>query len=90
MNYRVLIRPALKPYMDKVIEDWLAICIGHTIIAARPLQPSELAHELVHVAQWDRYGWTFPLRYLWSSATAAARGKHWYWNNRFEEEAYSI
>lgn len=89
MNYRVLIRPGWKPVMDKVIEDWVAIAIGHTIIAARPLQPSELAHELVHVAQWDRYGLTFPFRYAWSSIRASFAGKHWYWNNEFEEEAYS-
>jgi hypothetical protein len=89
MNYTVLIRPGVKPWMDRIIEDWLAITIGHTIIAARPLQPKELAHELVHVQQWDRYGLTFPFRYVWSSIKAAVTGKHWYWDNAFEVEAYA-
>ena len=89
MNYRVFVRPWVKPFMDKILPNWLAITLGHTIIAARPLDPRELDHELVHVRQWDRYGWTFPLRYGLSSIRAALRGKDWYWDNEFEVEAYT-
>ena len=80
----IRLAPWLKPILSLIVHDWLAITIGHTIYAARPLNDAELAHELVHVAQWERYGWTFPLRYAWASLTALP---HPYRDNRYEIEA---
>lgn len=48
-----------------------------------PLNRRLLAHELVHVIQWERYGWSFPIRYLWEM-------RHGYHKNRFEVEAYYL
>jgi hypothetical protein len=45
-----------------------------------PLSVPLLAHELVHVIQWEQHGWLFALKYLWE----LRRG---YRNNRFEIEA---
>ena len=70
-----------------LIPDWLAITFGRHIWAWRALGKRELAHELAHVKQWDRYGVLFGLRYVaacWSSWRA---GTHWYRGNRFEVEA---
>lgn len=59
-----------------------AVTLGRTIILNRSarLTPSLLAHELVHVEQWDRDR-LFPLRY------AAASLRHGYWDNPYEVEA---
>lgn len=32
---------------------------------AAPYSVFLVAHELQHVVQWRRYGWSFPLRYVW-------------------------
>jgi hypothetical protein len=60
-----------------------AVTIGHTIYLhpGRTLSQRLLRHELVHVAQWERYGWTFPIRYAW------AHVRDGYLHNRFEVEA---
>jgi len=73
--------------MSHILPNWLAITIGHTIYAARPLSDPELAHELVHIQQWDRYGLGFPLRYAWASLAALRAGGSWYWDNAYEVEA---
>jgi len=38
-----------------------------TILIRRdyPVSEREMAHELAHVLQWERYGAFFPLVYLW-------------------------
>lgn len=48
-----------------------------------PLSRRLLAHELVHVIQWEQYGWGFAIRYLWE----LRRGYLW---NAFEREAYEL
>ena len=87
MNYRIIIFPPAKYLMRLFLPNWTAITIGHTIIAAAPLSDSVLSHELVHVEQWERYGWRFPFLYAWSSISAVRAGLHWYWANEYEKEA---
>lgn len=41
--------------------------VGHTIVARGPVVEPLLAHERVHVAQFERYPLTFALRYAWRS-----------------------
>lgn len=65
-----------------------AITFGHVVLAvdAAALEYTR-AHERVHVGQYERWGPLFIPLYLASSAWAAARGRHPYYDNRFEREA---
>ena len=68
---------------------WIgAITIGHCVLA-RDLATLErtLAHELVHVRQYERWGLLFPFLYFWASWQAWRRGGRAYWDNRYEVEA---
>lgn len=67
--------------------NWLAITIGRWIIAWRPLELHELAHELTHVRQWRDYGILFIPRYFRASWRAARGGGHRYSDNVFERAA---
>lgn len=87
MSHRVIIFPPAAWLMRRILPNWTATTIGHTIIAAAPLGDETLRHELVHVAQWDRYGWTFPFHYAFNSWAMARAGLDWYWDNKFEMEA---
>ena len=85
---RLLVRPGLRRPGALLLPSWLAITLGHTIVSWRPLDRAELAHELEHVRQWERFGTIdFAMRYLAASAAALAAGGHWYRDNRFELEA---
>lgn len=84
---RVIYVPWLKPIMDIFLPDWRAITIGHTVFADSPLSESLIAHEKVHIEQWDRFGISFPVRYFYSSYKAWNLGMHWYWANEYEIEA---
>ena len=55
-RYRVHIVPATRRIGRMFLPGWLAITIGRDIWTWRPLAGPELAHELCHVRQWDRYG----------------------------------
>ncbi len=68
---------------------WIgAITIGHLVLARdRATLERTLAHELVHVQQYERWGLLFPLLYLWASWEAWRRGGRAYWDNRYEVEA---
>ena len=70
-----------------LIPDWLAITFGRHTFAWRPMNAKELAHELAHVRQWDRYGWLFGLRYLAACLSSWRAGTGFYRGNRFEVEA---
>lgn len=59
-----------------------AVTLGHYIFC-RSSCDSLLAHELVHVAQWERYGDRFATMY---AAEASLNGVNC--GNRFESEAY--
>lgn len=47
-------------------------------------------HELVHVCQAERWGPLFLPAYLLSSLSAHLRGRHFYRDNAFEEEAFRL
>ena len=66
-----------------------AITFGHTVLA-RTLADLDAtrAHEAVHVAQYERWGPLFIPAYLGCSVWLWLRGKHPYWDNPFEQEAY--
>ena len=75
-RYRVHVVPATRRIGRLFLPGWLAITIGHDIWTWRPLAGPELAHELCHVRQWDRYGSCFIPRYLRASwQRVAGRGR---------------
>ena len=88
--HRILYAPWLRPIMSVFVPNWLAITIGSTIIAARPMTDRELAHEIAHVEQWQRYGASFVVRYVAASVAAMRAGGHWYRDNRFEVDAREL
>lgn len=85
--HRLRVVPWLRRFGRLVLRHWLAITLGRTILAWRPLTASELAHELEHVRQWRQFGPLFPLIYLAASLASARRGDGWYRGNRFEVAA---
>jgi hypothetical protein len=85
--YRIHVLPWLRRAGGLLIPDWLAITFGRHIWAWRVLDARELAHELAHVRQWDRYGALFAFRYLAACWSSWRTGTHWYRGNRFEVEA---
>jgi hypothetical protein len=86
--HRVAVLPWLRrPGQRLLVPNWLAITIGRWILAWRPLDDTELAHELEHVRQWQRYGLLFIPRYLRASWRAARAGGDRYRDNLFERAA---
>jgi hypothetical protein len=68
-----------------------ALTLGHTVLArtaADLVRTRE--HELIHVAQYERWGPLFVPAYFGSSAWLWLRGRHPYWDNPFEKEAYGL
>lgn len=67
-----------------------ALTLGHTVLArtAGDLDRTR-DHELVHVAQYERWGILFVPAYLGCSAWLWLRGRDPYWDNPFEREAYN-
>jgi len=65
-----------------------AITFGHVVLAqdADALHWTR-AHERVHVRQYERWGPFFIPAYITASAWAVLRGRHVYYDNRFEREA---
>lgn len=70
-----------------LLANWLAITIGRDIFSWRQLDAVELAHELEHVRQWNRYGPVFAARYQRASFQSWRAGTGWYRGNRFEVAA---
>jgi hypothetical protein len=66
-----------------------AMTLGQAVIA-RTLSDLDFSrrHELVHVAQYERWGPLFVPAYLACSAWLWLRGRDPYFDNPFEEEAY--
>jgi len=66
-----------------------AITFGHVILGidAHALQCAR-KHERVHVRQYERWGLLFFVLYAGSSLAQWVRGRHPYFDNRFEREAY--
>ena len=66
-----------------------AMTLGHCVIARTFVDLERTRqHELVHVAQYERWGPLFVPAYLGSSLWLWFRGRHPYWDNPFEREAY--
>jgi len=66
-----------------------AITFGHVIIGASHAALAELrSHEHVHVRQYERWGVLFFPLYLGSSLWQIVCGRHPYWHNHFERQAY--
>lgn len=67
-----------------------AMTLGHVVVGR---DPGALArtrtHERAHVRQAERWGPFFIPAYFIASVAAAARGGHYYRDNRFEREAAS-
>lgn len=67
-----------------------AITFGHVIIGVSAASLDRFgAHERVHVAQYERWGPLFLLLYPLSSLSQWLRGRHPYWDNAFEVQAYA-
>ncbi len=87
-RYRLHVHPWLRGIGSRLLlPNWLAITLGREILTWRALAPAELAHELEHVRQWERYGAVFAARYLRASVRSRAAGTGWYRGNRFEVAA---
>ena len=67
-----------------------ALCLGHVIVGQdRACLDHSRDHEHVHVRQFERWGPFMLPAYFLSSYLAWRRGDHFYFDNRFEREAYS-
>lgn len=60
-----------------------AVTLGRTVVIHPDAAATSclIRHELAHVAQWERYPFTFPIRYIW------AHIRHGYAHNPYEREA---
>lgn len=75
--------PALGGFLTRRDHPMAAVTIGRIIVTHpnREITGRLVRHELVHVAQWQRYWWTFPFRY------ALNHVRYGYKGNPFEIEA---
>ncbi len=68
-----------------------ALTLGHVIIGQdRDCLDHSRDHEQVHVRQYARWGPFMLPAYFLSSTLAWRRGGHFYFDNRFEREAYGL
>jgi len=68
-----------------------AMTFGHVVVGASAKALDETrTHERVHIRQYEQWGPLFVPAYLASSAWALARGRHVYFANRFEREAFWV
>ena len=68
-----------------------ALTLGHVVIGRDDDSlESTRAHERVHVRQCEAWGPLFVPAYLAASLAAIARGRSFYYDNRFEIEAYAV
>ena len=66
-----------------------ALALGHVVIARDDWSlESTRAHERVHVRQCEAWGPFFVPAYLAASLWALLLGRHFYFDNRFEVEAF--
>jgi hypothetical protein len=65
------------------------MALGHDVLGQSIAElDAAYEHELVHVRQYERWGLLFVPAYLVASLWQKARGRHPYWDNPFEREAY--
>ena len=80
--------------LTRLMDAWpiraTAMTLGHVVLgrSAGGLDYCQ-AHELVHVRQYERWGPLFIPAYLASSLVMWIRGRHPYYDNRFEREAFA-
>lgn len=68
-----------------------ALTLGHVVIGRDHASlESTRAHERVHVRQCEVWGPLFVPAYLAASLAACARGRNFYYDNRFEVQAYAV
>jgi hypothetical protein len=64
--------------------------LGHVVIGRDAVSlENTRSHERVHVEQYERWGPLFVPAYLLASLWAIARRRHPYFDNAFEQEAFS-
>ncbi len=69
----------------------IALTLGHCVLGRTDAALDiARAHELVHVAQYERWGLAFVPAYLACSAVAWLRGGDPYRDNPFEKEAFRV
>lgn len=66
-----------------------ALTFGHVVLCVDRADDALLAHEMVHVRQYERWGPFFIPAYLVASLTAKVRGGRAYTDNSFEVAARS-
>jgi hypothetical protein len=64
-----------------------AVTFGHVVLCVDAMDERTWRHELVHVAQFERWGVFFFVSYPLASLWAKIRGGHHYRDNRFEVAA---
>ncbi len=65
-----------------------AITLGHIVIARDAATAEQVrSHEHVHVQQYERWGFIFPIAYVIASAVALCKGGDAYRDNVFEIDA---
>ncbi len=68
-----------------------AMTLGHVILGRDRLALDDTRdHEHVHVRQYERWGPLMLPAYALASFVAWRRGGHYYFDNRFEREAYGV
>lgn len=67
-----------------------AVTLGHVILCVGEADERLLAHEMVHVRQYEVWGPLFIPAYLLASLWATLRGGRAYADNRFEVAARSL
>ncbi|MBI2825494.1 MAG: hypothetical protein HYX69_12480 [Planctomycetia bacterium] len=66
-----------------------AMTLGHVVLGvSKEALAVSRKHELVHVAQYERWGPAFIPAYLLCALVLWLRGRRPYWDNPFEREAY--
>ena len=67
-----------------------AMTLGHVILGQeRAILSACRSHELVHVRQYERWGPLFLPAYGLCAVWLHLNGRHGYWDNPFEKEAYA-
>lgn len=67
-----------------------AITLGHVILATRHMPPQILAHELIHVRQYECWGPLLIPAWLVGLLVGAVRTRQPYLGNPFEREAFLL
>jgi len=63
--------------------------LGHVVLGGSPQAlDATRNHELVHVEQYERWGPAFIPAYFLCALLLRLQGRHGYWDNPFEREAY--